>query len=205
MPEALELFYSYAHKDEALGERLENHLAMLRHEGLINQWHDRDISAGRLWADEIDAHLKNAHIILLLVSSDFLASDYCYSIEMQEAIKRQVAGEARVIPIILRPCDWETALFGKLQTLPKNAKPVTRWSNKDVAFTEIAKGIRDVINELNGNIPITTSQVTQKNDRDPIIRVPFDKGPEALDPPVMPDQLMSWHRRFGDEPPIAIA
>jgi TIR domain-containing protein len=173
MSEAVDIFYSYAHKDKKLRERLDTHLALLKHEGLINQWHDRDISAGKLWAEEIDAHLKNARIILLLVSSDFNASDYCYGIEMQEAIKRQVAGEARVIPIILRPCDWETAPFGKLQALPKDKKPVTTWSNRDLAFTEIAKGIRTVVHELNGDIPMTTSRATQKRNKNTKTRKTF--------------------------------
>jgi hypothetical protein len=173
MSEAIDIFYSYAHKDKKLRERLDTHLALLKHEGLINQWHDRDISAGKLWAEEIDAHLKNARIILLLVSSDFNASDYCYGIEMQEAIKRQVAGEARVIPIILRPCDWETAPFGKLQALPKDKKPVTTWSNRDLAFTEIAKGIRTVVHELNGDIPMTTSRATQKRNKNTKTRKTF--------------------------------
>ena len=119
VPEALELFYSYAREDEALRKKLETHLTTLRREGLINQWHDRDIIAGSPWAEEIDAHLKKARIILLLVSPDFIASDYCYSVEMQEAIKRQVTGETRVIPIILRPCVWKNTLFGKLQALLK--------------------------------------------------------------------------------------
>ncbi len=165
MSEVIDIFYSYAHKDKTLRERLETHLAQLKHEGLINLWYDRDIPAGKLWEEEIDAHLKNARIILLLVSPYFLASKYCYGIEMQEAIQRQVAGEARVIPIILRPCDWETAPFGKLQALPTDAKPVTMWSNRDAAFTDIAKGIRTVVHELNGDIPITTSRITPKRNK----------------------------------------
>ena len=164
MAKAIELFYSYTHKDETLRKKLDTHLSMLKREGLINQWHDRKISAGSLWAEEIDAHLKSANIILLLVSPAFIASDYCYG-QMQKAIIRQVAGESRAIPIILRPCDWESAPFGKLHALPKNAKPVTMWSNRDAAFTDIAKGIRHVINELNGNTPITASQATTTQKR----------------------------------------
>jgi hypothetical protein len=89
-----------------------------------------------------------AKIILLLVSSDFIASDYCYDIEMKRALEKHRAGEARVIPIILHPCDWERATFAKLQTLPKDAKPVTKWSNRDEAWTDVARGIRKVVEEL---------------------------------------------------------
>src|SRR5690349_19543664 len=94
----LELFYSYAHKDETLRDQLNTHLSILQREQYISVWHDREISAGSVWAEEIDTHLKSARIILLLVSSDFLASDYCYSIEVQEAMRRHEAGEVRVIP-----------------------------------------------------------------------------------------------------------
>lgn len=97
------VFYSYAHEDESLREQLEKRLSMLRRQGLISEWHDRQIAAGTEWAQEIDAHLETASVILLLVSSDFLASDYCYDIEMQRALERHARSEARVIPVILRP------------------------------------------------------------------------------------------------------
>lgn len=155
---AIELFYAYAHEDEALRNQLNTHLALLQQQGLIRPWHDREISAGSLWDKEIDAHLKSARILLLLVSPDFIASDYCYGIEMQEALKRHIAGEARVIPIILRHCDWESAPFGKIQALPRDGKPVRAWSDRDAAFTDIAKSIRKVVEELAGEGSTETSQ-----------------------------------------------
>src|SRR5579871_1216010 len=138
----MELFYSYSHKDEELRETLETHLSPLKRQGVIAGWHDRRISAGTEWADQIDEHLNSAQIILLLISADFLASDYCYDKEMTRAMERHEAGAARVIPIILRPCDWHGAPFGKLQALPKDAKPITDWSNRDAAFLDVAQGIR---------------------------------------------------------------
>src|SRR5438034_6829052 len=121
----LEVFISYAHADEALRKELEKHLSLLQQRGLIASWHDRLIPAGAEWSDEIDAHLNSAQMILLLISADFLASRYCYSIEMKRALERSQAGEARVIPIILRPVDWEhEPSLSKLQSLPTNAKPV---------------------------------------------------------------------------------
>lgn len=160
----LELFYSYAHEDEALRNELEKHLKLLQRQGYITQWYDRQIPPGNVWAQEIDTHLKSASIILLLVSPDFIASDYCYSVEMQEALRRHVANEARVIPIILRPCDWEAAPFGKLQALPKDAKPVTKWSDRDSAFTDIAKRLRETIEEKNAvsSVPTNTVDATRK-------------------------------------------
>ena len=148
-PDAVELFYSYSHRDEELREQLENHLTILKRQGVITDWHDRKISAGREWEGEIHEHLNTAHIILLLVSSDFLASDYCYDIEMNRAMERHDAGEARVIPIILRYVDWEDEPISRLMALPREAKPVTKWEDRDEAFTNIARGIKKVVEELN--------------------------------------------------------
>jgi hypothetical protein len=147
-PESIRLFYSYSHKDETLREKLETHLSLLRKEGYIHDWHDRKIGAGQEWKNSIDGNLEAAKIILLLVSSDFIASDYCYGIEMKRALENHRVGEAQVIPIILRPCDWDKAPFAKLQALPKDAKPVMKWSNRDEAWTDVARGIRRVVEEL---------------------------------------------------------
>jgi predicted helicase len=148
----LEIFYSYAPEDEQLLDKLNQHLALMKRDGIITEWYDRKITPGSLKPQEVSKHLQSAHIILLLVSPAFIASDYCDSIEVTQALKREEAGEARVIPVILRPCDWESAPFGKLQALPKKAKPVTIWPNRDSAFTDIAKGIRKAIGDLNGKM-----------------------------------------------------
>jgi tetratricopeptide (TPR) repeat protein len=117
---------------------------MLKREGIIRDWYDRRITTGREWRDEISTQLESAEIILLLVSPDFLASDYCYDIEVTRAVEKHEAGEVHVIPIILRPSEWKLTPFGKLQALPKDGNPVTRWSDRDAAFLDIAKGIREV-------------------------------------------------------------
>jgi TIR domain len=132
--QALEVFFSYAHRDEALRDELVKHLSLLQHQGVITAWHDRKITAGIEWAGAIDAHLQSAQIILLLVSADFMASAYCYDMEMQRAMTRHEAKEARVIPVILRPVVWQGAPFGKLQALPTGGNPITTWSNQDTAF-----------------------------------------------------------------------
>jgi hypothetical protein len=146
--QSMKLFFSYAHKDEPLRDQLATHLSLLKRQNIITDWHDRDITAGTDWAQAIDDNLNTADIILLLISADFLASDYCYEKEMTRALERHSQGTACVIPIILRPCDWHSALFGKLQALPKDAKPITEWDNPDKAFTNIAQGIRKAVAEL---------------------------------------------------------
>ncbi|MCK7480157.1 MAG: toll/interleukin-1 receptor domain-containing protein [Candidatus Moduliflexus flocculans] len=116
------VFYSYAHADEKLRDELAKHLSLLKNQGYIQEWHDRDIEAGQEWEGRVDQHLAAAQFILLLISPDFMVSRYCYSIELKRAMERHAAGEARVVPIILKPVDWQSAPFGQLQALPKNAK-----------------------------------------------------------------------------------
>jgi len=146
----VKIFFCYAHEDEALLNKLKAHLRSLQRMGLIDIWHDRDISAGTKWEEEIDKHLNEANIILLLVSPDFMNSDYCYGNEMQQALERDKRGEASVIPIILRPVYWQGVL-GTLQALPTDAKPVTDpdWLNLDRALFNVTEGIRKVVEELN--------------------------------------------------------
>src|SRR4051812_2446839 len=117
-PGAAEVFYSYAREDEKLRDALMTHLAVLKKQGLIKEWFDREVGPGAEWKKEIDVRLNAAHIILLLISPEFIASDYCYDVEAKRAIERHEAGEARVIPIILRPAMWEGSPFGHLQALP---------------------------------------------------------------------------------------
>jgi len=139
------VFFSYSHKDEALRDQLETHLALLKNQGLIDAWYDRRIVAGSDVDDSIFEKLETADIILLLVSSDFLGSSYCYSREMQRAMERHDANEARVIPVILRHCDWHGAPFGKLMASPRDGKPVTSWPDRDEALADVAKQIRKAV------------------------------------------------------------
>jgi hypothetical protein len=147
---AVKIFFCYAHEDETLMNKLKMHLKPLHRQGLIDMWHDRDISAGTEWEREISQHLNVSNIILLLVSPDFMNSDYCYGIEMQRALERHKREEARVIPIILRHVYWQGEPLGKLQALPTDAKPVmsSSWDYQDEAFFNVTEGIRKVIEEL---------------------------------------------------------
>ena len=152
------VFYSYAHEDEALRNKLETHLSLLQRQGIIQAWHDREITAGRAWKDAIDQNLEAAELILLLISPDFLHSDYCYDIEMQRALERHDTGDAWVLPIHLRPVDWQDAPFARLQALPTDARPVTEWADPDQAFRNIAQGIRQVtqaIRHTAADVPIS--------------------------------------------------
>jgi hypothetical protein len=154
----LPLFYSYAHRDEQLRDQLRTHLSLLKWNGVIEEWHDRKIAAGEDWKGQIDSHLAQAKIILLLISADFLASEYCYDIEMNTAMKMHASGEARVIPVILRACDWHESRFGDLQAVPRDGIAVTSWSNIDEAFTDVAKKIKIAAREMATNVPSDRSK-----------------------------------------------
>jgi hypothetical protein len=143
----LRLFYSYSHKDGAMRETLETHLTLLQRQGIITTWHDRQIIAGQEWKAQIDRHLEEADIILFLVSADFLASDYCYEIEMRRALERHRVGEALVIPVIIRAVDWSGAPFTGLQYLPASGRPVNGWDDPDDAWTNVTQGIRRAVEE----------------------------------------------------------
>jgi len=148
---ALEVFCCYARKDEEILKDLKKHLKLLVRQNIISVWNDADISPGSDWEHEIHQHLNSAKIILLLVSPDFMASDYCYSKEMMRAMERHDAGEAYVIPIISRPVYWQTAPFGTLQALPKDAQPIkgSSWFSTDEALLWVVKGILGIIETAN--------------------------------------------------------
>lgn len=141
------LFFSYCHKDEGLRDQLEVHLALMKNQGLIESWHDRRITAGSEVDASISEALEQADVILLLISADFIASNYCYSKEMARAMERHEARTARVIPVILRDCEWHSAPFGKLLAAPKDGKPVMLWPDIDQALTDVAKQVRRAITE----------------------------------------------------------
>ncbi|MBE9085923.1 toll/interleukin-1 receptor domain-containing protein [Tolypothrix sp. LEGE 11397] len=150
--QGIKIFFSYAHEDEKLRNNLEKHLALLQRQGVITGWYDHKIGAGREWQNEIDQHLNRSQIILLLISANFIASDYCWDVEVKRAMERHKAQEARVIPVILDSVDWQSAPFGKLQPLPKGGKPVKKWGNRNDAFLNVAEGIRIVTKELTENL-----------------------------------------------------
>jgi tetratricopeptide (TPR) repeat protein len=172
----IEVFYSYSHKDEKLRQRLENHLTILKNEGLISGWKDADITAGAEWDDEIKKHLNAAKVILLLISEDFLASKYCYDVEMKRAMERHERGEARVIPIILHEVDWSRAPFGKLKALPKDGKAVSSWRNRAQAFKNVALGIRNAIEELRNASAATPIPGVPGDSLPPIWNVPHRRN-----------------------------
>ena len=155
------VFFSYCHADEALRDQLEKQLSMLKRQGVIDTWHDRRIGAGQEIDSAIDNHINSDEIVLLLVSPDFIASDYCYNIEMTRAMERHTANEAIVIPVILRACDWHHAPFGKLLATPEDGKPVTLWPDRDVAFLQVAQAVRKAAERCRQDMTSPASQISR--------------------------------------------
>jgi Tfp pilus assembly protein PilF len=146
--EKIRIFVSYARKDREFLDRLLVHLAPLVSEGVIAPWTDLGIDPGDHWDEKIAAELDRAQIVLLLISADFLASRYISAVELKRALERERRGEIVVIPVILNFVDWGTSPFHHLQALPANAKPITRWHNRDEAYVDVALGVRRVISKL---------------------------------------------------------
>jgi hypothetical protein len=144
---SIKIFYSHVNEDEQLRQMLEKHLSVLKQTGVIEEWHKGGIAAGQEWQMQVNSHLDDAHIILVLLSSDFMYSEQC-SLEMQRAIQRHKADETKVVLVLLRPFDWEVLSLAELQMLPTNKKPITSWANYDEAFRDIAQGIREIVQEM---------------------------------------------------------
>ncbi|MEM7350474.1 MAG: TIR domain-containing protein [Acidobacteriota bacterium] len=164
------IFISYSHKDEDLLDAFRPHLSLLRRRGMIQTWHDRRIAPGAEWNTEIDDHIYSSQIILLLISSDFIASDYCYDKEMTLALELHESRQARVIPIMMRPTDCRGAPFSKLQMLPKDARPVSKWADRDDAFLDIVTRLSEVLTEHRNESDTTARDVDPqpKPDRETI-------------------------------------
>jgi tetratricopeptide (TPR) repeat protein len=194
----IEVFCSYAHEDEALLNQLHTHLATLKRQNLITIWHDRQILPGGNWSRDIDAHLEQSRLILLLVSLDFLASDYCYEKEMKRALARHEAKEAHVVPIIVRPCDWETTDFAALQCLPQDGKPITLWENRDLAWKDVIASLRRLLADLQ---LLSASNPAPSSDMPAFWNIPYPPNPFFLGR----DELMlQLHDQLQSGPPAAL-
>ena len=179
------LFYSYAHEDEALRDELAGHLKILERRGLISAWHDRQIVPGQAWGQAIDKNLSTADLVLLLVSKDFVGSDYIWGVELAQAMQRQQAQQCEVVPIIVRavdidPADADDLPFLKLQALPPDLKPVTSWPNRDEAWTQVAKGLRATVTLIRSRRP-----------------APVPAAPAAAAPPASPVSLVRGPAKNG--------
>jgi tetratricopeptide (TPR) repeat protein len=149
---AIDVFISYARSDRAACTEFVGHLALLRRQGLVRTWHDAMIRPGEDWDAAIRERLHAAKLVILLISKNFLASDFCYGVELQYAMDRHDRREALVVPILLSPCDVTGASFMRLQVLPSDARPVTQWSSQDDAWTDVTAQLRSIVVDLKASL-----------------------------------------------------
>ena len=142
------VFISYSHKDEVFKDSLTEHLSGLRRSGIISEWNDRKIIPSTDWSDQIDENLRGSEIILFLISSSFLSSDYCVNVEVETALRMHKASEAQLIPIVVRSVEWSDSPLSVLQGLPKDARPVSLWEDQDEAWVDVIRGIKTLIQEF---------------------------------------------------------
>ncbi len=172
MASPVKVFISYAHKDEEYKNKLVTHLIPLEREGLIDSWNDRELKVGDNWDIQIKRSLEEAQIVLLLVSPDFISSDYIHRVEIQGALERHQEGKATISPIIIRTIDWDSFSLGRFQALPTGGKPISTWVDQDAAWVDVTKGLRILIRGLNKedvpthsipNMETSQSSATQAN------------------------------------------
>lgn len=168
----LQMFFSYAHEDVDIVVNLQKHLTPLRHERIVEFWYDRDLLAGQSWDLEISSRLEHADIVVVLVSSDFVASEYAYGKELRRALELHDRGQLRVIPVIARNCRWQNLPIGHLQALPESGRPITSWTDRDDAYVSVALGIEDVARQLvSAGTGLVDDWLTSRLIRRSVIRV----------------------------------
>ena len=146
----VKVFLSYSHADEEFKKNLDIHFAPLRrNEKKVETWNDRKLIPGTKFDEEIKKHLNEDDIIILLISADFIESDYCYNVEMKTALERMENSEAVVIPVIVRPCLWKETPLGCIQALPKDGNPISKYQDSDDAYLEIVESVSNIIENFN--------------------------------------------------------
>jgi hypothetical protein len=146
--EKIKLFISYAHDDETYKDELIKHLSGLKRNGVIEEWNDRYIIPGQEWDAEIKQKLNNSHIVIFLISSDFMASNYINDVEIKNTMDRHNNNEIIIIPVIIRHCDFKSLGLNKFQALPKDANPVKSWIDQDEAWVNVIEGIKSTIGNI---------------------------------------------------------
>ncbi len=147
------LVFSYSHADEGQRNELEKHLSPLKRMGKITTWHDRRIVPGQEFERQIDHYFSEAEIILLLISSDFIASDYCYQVEMANALERHKKGDAVVIPVILRECAWHQLPFGSIMAATIDGKPIAKFASHDEGYVQVVDAVSRAIAAMEARKP----------------------------------------------------
>ncbi|NUO02794.1 MAG: toll/interleukin-1 receptor domain-containing protein [Saprospiraceae bacterium] len=179
------IFISYSKSDNDLLQEFIRHLAVLKMHGMIEPWYDAAIDPGETWDQEIKTRLYEADIILMLLSSGFMATQYIWEVDVKTAMERRAQGQVRVIPVVLRACDWQSTVFGQIQVLPKNGMPVFKWADRDEAWLDVVQGIRRIIEKMN----------------EELLPVSGSRGLDLSSPPIPPSSPPLYNNGASPRPP----
>ncbi|MBF0155231.1 MAG: toll/interleukin-1 receptor domain-containing protein, partial [Magnetococcales bacterium] len=159
MSDPVKIFISYAHEDEAYKDALLKFLKVLTRQKKIQPWMDRQIRIGEEWRPQIEQALRECRLGILLISADFLASDFIQDEEVPQLLEQHRTGRTRLVPIIIRHCPWTKDQIARYQALPKDGKPVKSYADSDQAWTEVTLNIAEILAEL-PSVPATPASVT---------------------------------------------
>lgn len=175
------IFVSYSHKDADARARLETHLAPLKRDNVAT-WFDGDMEAGDKLDTGIARALRNAHIFVGLLSPDYLASNYCWNIEYRRAMSRRARGKMRVVAVALKPSDWKSTVAAGFKLLPDDAREVIKWRSADIAYLNIAQGIRRVVAAVRKNMTLAADAAPRKKPSTTRARKPVSTSKTAPKP-----------------------
>lgn len=172
----MKAFISYSHRDSEMLDMLHKHLAQLQRDDIISSWTDRDILAGSSVDQNIFSILEASDLFIALLSPDYIASKYCYEKEFQKALEMQEEGNLVIVPIILEPCDWLSTPFKEFKALPKDAKEISAWENKNTAFLDVIQNIRKLVKlpDINQDLQIQSKELSIPVSRNYRVQRDFD-------------------------------
>ena len=138
----MKTFISYSHQDESWFDLLKIHIAPLIRKGDLSIWSDHEVLAGQPLNSEISKNMESAELFLLLLSPAYFASDYCMNVELNHALVRHQSDDVKIVPIIVEACNWQSiSELNDLKIIPKDAKPISNWKDRNTAFVEVVEEI----------------------------------------------------------------
>ena len=176
----MKAFISYSHHDDTAFDGLQTHLSVLRDDGLIKEFFDRKIPAGKKLNDKIREKLEECELFLLLVSPHYFSSDYC-RYEMTRALERQREGDAQVVPIIVEPCDWLNSSLRELKAVPKDGKPISTWTNANSAYLDVIQELRRILNHQENTLHKEISSLTSHTNNASVQRYKVKREFDKID------------------------
>ncbi len=167
---SVRLFYSYSHKDAQYRDAMEDALSLLRTQGHLTQWSDKNILPGHRISTTIGQEMEQVDIVVFLISNSFLASDECMK-EWKRAKTMHVASHRPLrVPIIVSTCAWKDLLVeDDIKVLPNDGKPVKTFSDSDAAWSQVYEGIKSLIDSLRADFSPKTRFMTQLRNIDDVV------------------------------------